>query len=256
MNAQLFSITNMGSKKYPKPGISCCPGWLQGRGFTPGVLVQALPEPDGGAVFSLCDENIRKYSELDAATQEKGGKLIQMGYTTVKGARIPLLTVCGQFFTDAGLAIGDTVMARHDFGLIHMRKTPYTVKFVHISKINVGRLKEPMARLRLEGEWLAEFGFVPDSLLTAEAGDGCIVFKLWDEGIEKYKDLVRYARQHKMKLIQVKATKSAYGKLFPHIDVYGSWLDRTGFGLGEKIFALPEQGLIKLQKPDFGGMGF
>jgi hypothetical protein len=32
-------------------------------------------------IFNLCDENIKRYSELDAETEAQGGKLLQVNHS-------------------------------------------------------------------------------------------------------------------------------------------------------------------------------
>ena len=258
MNIRLLSITNAATRSNPRPGIAFYTEELLDIGFVPGALISVLPEPGGGIVFSLCDENIRSYRELDAATQEKGGKLIQVTYTTCQDKRIPLLATYGHILTDGGFAIGDEVIIQSEYGIVRVGMSNKKVRLVKMSCITYKRTGYSLSKLRLTGQWLADFGFVPDALLTAAMLDGVAVFELQNEGIEKYSDLVRYARQNRIKLIQVK-TRCGRGKppkIYPYIEVLGSWLAQAGFETGEKLMAVCEQGKIKLQKPDSIDLGF
>jgi hypothetical protein len=231
---------------------------LYGMGFAPGSLIQVLPEPGGGVVFNLCDENIRSYRELASSTRKKGGKLIQVTYTTVNDKIIPLLATYGHILSDGGFAIGDEVVIQCDCGVVRVRRPQRAIKLVRLARLTYRRTGHELAKLRLAGEWLADFGFVPDALLTGAVIDGSVVFELHDDGIEKYSGLVRHARQNGLKVIQVK-TLRGHGKVprtYPYIEVLGSWLDNVDFEIGEKVLAVCEKGLIKLQKPESVDLGF
>jgi len=254
MNVHVLSVTNAASKPHRRPGVWFYEGPFYDMGFIPGALVQALPETDGIA-FVLCNENIASYSALDAATKEKGGKLIQMRYEDVKGRHFPLLAVYGQIFADAGLSIGDRLIVVYEKGLVRIRKLSEEYKIVRVSSIKDNRTGAPITKIRLTGEWLTQFGFVPDALLTAAFEEGAAAFELKDEGIDKYSALVRYARENKLKLLQVKTAPGRNG-LFPYIMLTGSCLDKAGFSPGDELLATCEKGLIKLQKPGDAGLGF
>jgi len=89
-------------------------------GFTPDALVQVLPEA-GGLFFILCDENIRKYSELLQATEEKNGELITVDCCCRTGI---LIEIGGYCIRNAGLDIGDNLIVQYEYGLIRVRKLP------------------------------------------------------------------------------------------------------------------------------------
>jgi len=110
-----FSVLGGG---YSSPAIMFRPPWLTDMGFISGALVQVLPEA-GGMFFILCDENIRRYSELLRATEEKKGTLITVSYCSTTGA---LLEIEGQYIRNAGLDVGDHLIARSEYGLIRVRK--------------------------------------------------------------------------------------------------------------------------------------
>jgi len=100
------------------------PPWLPDMGFIPGALVQVLPEADG-LFFILCDENIRRYSELLQATEEKKGELITVSHCCRRGT---MLEIDGHCIRNAGLDAGDTLIARYEYGLIRVRKLSEQLK--------------------------------------------------------------------------------------------------------------------------------
>ena len=254
MNLHLLSVTNTAYAKGRRPGIYFYAEWLPDMGFIPGALVQALPEP-GEIVFNLCDENIRRYSELDAQTRAKGGKLIQVFSSSEKYKQIPTLFAGGQFVHAAGLTFGDSLIAKYTYGHIRVRKLPGRSKVIYMTDMKNQYTGKPIPKVRLTGEWLPMFGFVPDSLVTVLSEPGIITFALWDEGIEKYRDLVRYAQQNKMKIIQVREHPGR-GKLYPYIMTTGSCVEKAGFARGDALIASCEQGIIKLQKLNIVELGF
>ena len=117
MNIYTLSVLCSGMGDYSSPIIVFCPPWLPDMGFTLGALVQVLPEA-GGMSFTLCDENIQKYSELLLTTEEKKGTLVTVDRCRT-GVRIEIE---GRYIRNAGLDIGDTLVALYDYGLIRVRK--------------------------------------------------------------------------------------------------------------------------------------
>jgi len=120
MNIYPLSVLRAGMEGYSRPAIALCPPWLPDMGFTPGALVQVLPEA-GGLFFILCDENIRKYSELLQATEEKNGELITVDYCYRTGIRMEIDGYC---IRAAGLYVGDSLAVQYEYGLIRVRKLP------------------------------------------------------------------------------------------------------------------------------------
>jgi len=117
MNIYTLSVLCSGRGDFSSPIIVFCPPWLSDMGFTPGVLVQVLPKTDG-IFLILCDENIRKYSELLMVTEEKEGTLV-----TVDSCRTGVrIEIEGHYIRKAGLNIGDTLIALYEYGLIRVRK--------------------------------------------------------------------------------------------------------------------------------------
>ena len=242
----ILTVTNTGSASSRCPGFYLVGQWLPDMGFAPGALVQALPEP-GGIVFNLCDENIRKYSELDAETQERGGKLIQAFSSIIKGKQCSLLMTSGQYLIRAGLDFGDLLMASYEPGLIRVRKLPPTSRVVRTTSVKDKFTGRAIPKVRLSGDWLAGFGFTTGKPVTALPQPGSIALELHGASLEQYSGLVRSARQNKMKLLQVRET-STRGKPYPYIMLMGSCLDKAGFGLGDALLASCKQGGIKLQR--------
>ena len=255
MNIHLVSITNNGAASSRRPGFSLCADWLPDMGFIPGALVQALPEPNG-MIFNLCNENISSYSDLFNSTQDKGGKLIQSCQANIKDRITPVLAVSGQLIYDAGFTFGDALIVHYEHGVIRARKLPDTVRVVHMTNAKEQRTGSLIPMLKPCGEWLNAFGFFPDALVTAAAEPGCVTFTLQDGCIEKYADLVRFARRNKLKLLQVRENPGRGRKGYPYIMVMGAFLETTGFMPGEALLAFCEKGSIKLQKLDLADLGF
>jgi len=125
MNICSPSVLHAGRLDFSSPVIVLCPAWLPDMGFTPGALVQVLPEAEG-LFFVLCDENIRKYSELLQATEEKNGTLITVDRCRT-GIRMELDGYC---IRNAGLDVGDQLIVQYEYGLIRVRKLPDIEPFV------------------------------------------------------------------------------------------------------------------------------
>jgi len=89
-------------------------------GFISGALVQVLPEA-GGLFFILCDEDIRRYSQLLQTTEEKKGELIVVECCSRAGV---MMSIDGYCIRNAGLNVGDTLIAQYEYGLIRVRKFP------------------------------------------------------------------------------------------------------------------------------------
>jgi len=123
MNIYTMSVYGAGKGSLLSPVIALCPLWLPDMGFTPGALVQVLPEV-GGLFFILCDENIQKYSGLLRSTEEKKGTLITVGCCK-NGIR---LEIEGSYIRNAGLDVGDTLIIQYEYGLIRVRKLPDQLK--------------------------------------------------------------------------------------------------------------------------------
>jgi hypothetical protein len=210
--------------------------WLSGAGFVPGALVQALPEP-GGFSFTLCNENIKSYSELNLSAQENGGCLIQV----TQAKESPQLYISGCYLENAGLVFGDSMLARYEYGLIRLRKLPPAVKMVAFVP----------GCTRFSARWLADFGFTPGQAVTASAEPGAFTCKLEPDGQNRTPELVRFARENKMYLLQVQKSKNTQT-----IELPDSCLKKARFTTDGVLLARYTQGFLQLQKPDFVGLGF
>jgi len=231
----LACITRINREK-SNPRLNFQAGWLADMGFVAGALVQFIPEP-GGLAFVLCDENIPKYSQLYKSTKEQGGMLIQ-AYSYRDGLQ---LCVSNSLLANIGLVYGDNLIVRYEYGLIRMRKLAKSaVKLVTAHVI---------------GTWLAESGFVHDSVLSVASTHGLITCTLHEDGLQKAVELVKYARANKLTLLQVQ--KRWYkSSVILWFDIPASCLEKAGFALDETLLATYEHGIIKLQKPDFAALGF
>jgi hypothetical protein len=256
MNSMLLTVSRTGRVSNKRPRLLFRGGWLPGMGFVPGALVQALPEPDG-MVFNLFNENIESYSDLLIATKTRGGSLLRVCLAVEKGYTGPNFATAGKYIYKGGLALGDPLVARYGYGVVRARKIDpcklgfKNVKVFQMSSISDSHTGEPALKARLTGEWLKEAGFTQNSLVTAQFAKGSIDIRLHDEGIENYSLLVKYARENKMRLLQV---ADVYGA--PHIGISGAALNKVGFGFGDMVAADYSHGAIKLQKLDFEKLGF
>jgi len=253
MGHQLLNVTHMGSTNSNRIGIYFYAEWFPNMGFIQGALVQVVPENDE-LVLNLCDENITKYSELDAQTRERGGKLVQVctpcdesAYRKTKYC--PTLRISGPFLNDVGFAFKDTLLAKYTHGQIRISKLHESLRLTTIFSSTETKTKKVTPKVKLNGEWLLAFGFESDSLVAVSSEPGSMTFILRDEGIEKYSELVRYARQNKMSLLQVR-TALGRGKPYPYIKMTGANVERAGFSIGDTVVAFCEPGLIKLQAFD------
>jgi hypothetical protein len=248
MNIQLLTVNRIRAKAAPRPRISFKGDWLPGMGFLPGALVQALPVPDG-IDFLLCDElHGTYYSELYALTKERGGKLIRVILNTdsrMRSAQFPELVTTGQTVYSGGLSIGDTLVARYEYGVIRARKIDVApdTRLVPMGTVKENYTKQNIPKIRLSGHWLRDYGFEINSLLTAQAVPGSVTFTLENATPGDYVDLVRRARRQKTRLIQVRTESDR-----PRIGITGSSVDRAGFALDDILAVSHAPGILKLQR--------
>jgi len=121
MNTYTLSVLSSGRGCFYRPAISFSAPWLPEMGFTPGALVQVLPK-SGEIFFILCDDNIKKYSELLRATEEKKGELITVDDCCMTGIRI---AIDGNCIRNAGMDVGDHLIAVYEYGLIRVRRSGF-----------------------------------------------------------------------------------------------------------------------------------
>jgi len=251
MNTAFLSVTGKGEPHGNLPRIVCSGSWLPDMGFVTGALVQAIPEPDGMS-FTLCDENIRRYSELSRSTDEQNGKLIQVIFSKNKKSYGEMIATSGHYIVSGGLSIGDSLIVHYKYGYIRMLKAHGMIGTV--GSLNDKRAGKTISRIRLFGEWLADAGFVRDALAVAVSEPGSITLTLYDKGIEQYSALVKYVRDNGHKLLQFwqyyKSEKSSY------VEIRGSCLESAGFTSGDLYDVYCEYGLIKLKKLELKDLGF
>ena len=239
---QTLSVHRSGRAADSRPRIQFCGDWLTEMGFVNGALIQGLPEPDG-LVFNLCNDNIN-YSDLFQSTREKGGTLIRAYISNSRTAKGPTFVMTGKYIYSGGLKVGDALIAKCEHGLIRVRKVSGNVRLIHITKTKKKHTGEQVPMVFLYGDWLDSIGFTPDTLMTVATEPGCITFTAHDKAII-YSDVVKLARQNKMRLIQVSTHCGTTA-----ISLQGSCAERAGFGVGDMVVAEYGHGVIKLQKLD------
>jgi len=215
--------------------------WLGAIGFVSRALVQYIPEI-GGMTFTLCDENILRYSELYRHTKEKGGTLMQVFFYR-DGLQ---LCISGARLNATGLVFGDKLLVRYEPGIVRMRKLPQ------------GAVK--LVTTRINGKWLGEAGFVPGAVLSVRSTPGLITCTLHENGVERTAELVKYARANRLQLLQVQQAKylkrSRKLGVYSYFDLPKSCIKKAGFDPDDVLLATYEHGIISLQKPDFAELGF
>jgi len=251
----VLSITRSGLAVDSRPRIQIVGEWLPELGFVKSALVQTLPEPDG-LVLNLCDRNIN-YSELFNETKEKGGALNRLYISAERTSKGHTLVTTGQHIISGGLKVGDSCIAKCEYGRIRVRKVSGNVRLINVAQSKDDYTKKPKPMVYLFGEWLNDIGFATDTLVTAKPETGCITFTAYDKAII-YSDIVRLARKNKMKLIQVSTQYSTVAETpeIPLISVTGSCVERAGLMIGDILSADYEYGAIKIRKLDPQRFGF
>jgi len=249
MSYYSLSVQRTGWASDNRPRIQIIGDWLNDIGFVNGALAQTLPLPDE-LKFTLSDKNIN-YSELYNETREKGGTLNRLYISNTKTVKGLTLVTTGKHIEKSGFQFGDILVAQYEYGCIRVRKAGKNIHLFQVGKIKKAYTGEPEPRIWLHGDWMNEIGFTPDTLVTVAAEQGCITFTAHNKEII-YSEIVKYARKHKMKLIQVATT--TYEQ--PLINMKGSHVDRAGFACDDMIAAYYEYGVIKLQKFDPQKFGF
>lgn len=245
-----LTVTCTGGKKTAK--IAITGNSLIPLGFEHDVLVQAFPVPNG-MDFLLCDSNIHKYSDLVREIKEKGGKLVQVFEARKDGEIYPSLITTGDYILNTGLSYGDSLIVRYAYGNIQVRKFDFT-KFhsgkehtylLHVGYKTCQKTKKSISIIRLSGKILSQHGFEPDALVSVSAESGVLTFNLEDEGIGKYSEIVKMARQKRQRLAQV---RNMHGT--PYIGLSGSILKRAEFETGDVFVACCKHGQIEARKVD------
>ena len=109
--------------------------------------------------------------------------------------------------------------------------------------------------LRFNGDWLANSGFEPDTLVTAQFSNGEAVFRPHDPGRESTQSVLAKTDQIGFKLLRVISCVSK-GKRRPVLNISGYWLNDFGFVVGGVIVVMAGTGLIKVKVLDTGPFGF
>lgn len=284
MNTLFLTVTKTGGA-VKRPKICLMGKWLPEMGFVTDSLVMAIPE-ENGITFTLCNENIKKYSDLVKHTKEKNGKLISILWMAHKGSHYPTLHTTGNYICSSGLEIGDSVAVRYEYGVIQLKKIDQahrndsnntdaptvrgrrklvqnqlgltedsSIKIAVVGKSRRNHAYLYVPTIRLTGEWMKEIGFVKDGLMTISSEPDSILFQLQNEDIRQYSALVKYAREHHMQLAQVGEINSRKKKV-PHICLTGSPLECAGFHF-EDVFTISyKQGFIRLTKVNLKQFGF
>jgi len=245
---QIITVQRNGLAVDSRPRIQFTGDWLLRMGFVSGALVQTLPEQDG-FVFNLCDENI-KYSELFHSTKEKGGTLIRLYIADQRTQKGPALVTTGKHIYSGGLKMGDTCIARCEYGRIRVRKVSGNIRLINVARTKDPHTGEPVPMVFMFGDWLNDIGFTCDTLMTVASEPGCITFTAHNKAVV-YSEIVKFARKNKMQLVQVSTKDGA-----PHITLTGSRIVNAGFSLGDIFAAEYEYGSIRLQKLDPLRFGF
>ena len=98
---------------------------------------------------------------------------------------------------------------------------------------------------RMGGNWIAKLGYNYGDVLTVHAHSGEIVYQFHENGVERTLELVKFARKNKLKLIQVKKNGGS-----PFIEIPETSRKKAGFTPDERLCAIFEDGLLKLQPAD------
>jgi len=249
MSYYSLSVQRSGWAADSRPRIQIIGDWLTEIGFVNGALVQTLPKQDE-LTFTLSDKNIN-YSELYNETRRQGGTLNRVFISNTRTLKGHTLVTAGKYIGKCGFQYGDTLVAQYQYGSIRVRRAGENTHLFQVGNIKKAYTGEPEPRIWLHGDWMNEIGFTPDTLVTAAAEHGCITFSAHSKEII-YSEIVKHARKHKMKLIQVATT--TYGQ--PLINMKGSCINRAGFACEDMIAAHYENGAIKLQKFDPQRFGF
>ena len=228
----LAKVTRIGNR----PRVSFFADWLAPMGFVPDTLAQFIPEPNGFSL-TLC-ESVTSYSELVQRTREKNGSLIHVNLYDHR--EHPNICISGVSLRNIGLAYADMLLIKYEPGFIRLRKLPHN--------------NSRVVTARIFGQWLAELGFAPDTVLTVDSSPGVITCKLQENGQARASELVKYARKNKLNLLQVTAQADNSG--FPQFEIPTSRFEKAGLAPDDSFLASGEFGRITLARLDFEVLGF
>jgi|GEM_PF-6640391 len=201
--------------------------WLAKMGFVAGALVCAVPHQDGFSIELQNEKNVGL------------GKTIRVGIEN----RVPkpVLTVqLTKNFSIPELSGGDFLVATYEYGRIIAKKLPPADKYYVVSWQNYG------AYLRLNGGWMDDAGFPPETIVTAAPSGNCITFDAWNGKVDEYPALVKFARKNKLQVLQ---TRTCLQNI-TFINLYKELLDKAGFADGDVAGIRCGRGQITMFKPD------
>ena len=250
MNYYSLSVNHSGWAADSRPRIQIVGDWLNDIGFVSGALVQTLPKQDE-LLFTLSDKNIN-YSELYNETRQQGGTLNRVYISNTRTLQGLTLVTAGKYISKCGFQFGDTLIAQYEYGCIRVRKVSGNVRLANVARQKNERTGAVEPKIYIFGDWLNDIGFSTDTLVTVAAEQDCITLTAHNKEII-YSEIVKYARKHKMRLIQVGVRQHT---TFPLINAKGAYIAKSGFGLDDIFAAYYEYGVIKLQKFDPRRFGF
>ena len=116
-------------------------------------------------------------------------------------------------------------------------------------KLPQGALK--IIKGRLGGKWIEKLDFTPGDVLMVSATSGVITYQYQENGIERTAELVRFARQNKLRLVQFRKQGHDY-----FIEIPSSCLKKSGIAPDEPTVVFYQPGILTLKKlePDQTGL--
>jgi len=100
---------------------------------------------------------------------------------------------------------------------------------------------------RLGGKWLETVGIMRDDVFLVVAKTGEITYTRQENAVERTDELVKFARKHKLKLLQVKYVGSG-----PFLEIPSAYLAKAGFQPDEPLLAFYDSGVLTLRQSNSG----
>jgi hypothetical protein len=219
-----YSILQAYTRETPnrRTAITIRFSWLAKMGFVSGALVCAVPQQDGFTLTLQNNENTGHGKTLCVGLEQR-----------------PRLSVSiARDFPIPELSGGDFLAAAYEYGTITARKLPPADKYYVVDTQNHG------AYLRLNGGWMDEAGFPPDTIAIVASDNNLITFSAWNGKHSEYPELVKHARKHKWQVIQ---TREAQAITF--MELFADSLDKVGLKHGDIAGIRCEHGKMTLFKP-------
>jgi len=136
------------------------------------------------------------------------------------------------------LSGGDFLAAAYEYGTITARKLPPADKYYVVDTQNHG------AYIRLNGGWLNDAGFPPDSIAVVSSTKNGITFSAWNGKHDEYPELVKHARKNKYRILQTRLSQK-----ITFMELFSDVLDKVGLKTGDIAGICYEYGKITLFKP-------